>query len=341
MKKNNYVSVLSFAAEKINYIFNSNEKFIKWGCDNKYPKLLLDLFDTVPEHSSSINFTENLITSNGINTEDIDIWTLKKLTLDFIIFGGYTMKVNKLRNSSYKYEYIDISKCRFNSNKDMIAYSDEWDKQKAKLTWYPVSYNVTDVTAESVFYFKNNKSRELYPRPAYLSGLKQIDTASSIAEYHNNNAKNGFTPSTIINFNNGNYDEDTKEDIEKAIKEKFTGASAQKFIVLFNETADNAATISKLDNDALDQKFETLQKFVQNEIIISHQITSGQLIGVKPENTGFSKQEYDEALGVFKDVVINGYQQELEYSFSKLFNKEVKFIEDEPIVNNNNDNIVE
>lgn len=342
--KRNSVSILSFAAEKINYILNNNERFIKWGPDNKLPQKLLELFDTVPEHSSSINFTESLITANGIDIEDIDIWTLKKIVLDFIVFGGYTVKVIKLRNGSFKYEYIDISKCRFNKEKDELGYSDEWEKSKVKLTWYPVINSLSEVKAESIFYFKNNKSRELYPRPSYLSGLKNVDTASSIAEYHNSNAKNGFTPSTIINFNNGEPDDDTKAQMEKAIKEKFTGPSAQRFILSFQESADQAVTISKLDNDALDQKFETLQKFVQNEIIIAHQITSGQLIGVKPENTGFSKQEYDESLEVFKSVVVNGYQQELEHSFSILFNKEVKFIEDEKVdetIVNNDNNIVE
>ena len=98
----------------------------------------------------------------------------------------------------------------------------------------------------------------------------------------------------------------------------------KKFIISFQDTVDNAVTISKLDNDNLDQKFETLQKFIQNQIIVAHQITSGQLIGVKPENQGFSKSEYEESLTVFKDVVISGYRNELNYAFTTLFNKEVK-----------------
>lgn len=340
------VSILSFAQEKINYIFNNNERFIKWGADNKFPQKIIEMFDTVPEHSSSINFTESLITSNGINIDIINIWTLKKIVLDFLLFGGYTVKVIKLRNGMYKYEYMDIAKTRLNKEKDQVGYSDEWDKNKVKLIWYPIVDKLSDIRTESVFYFKNNKTRECYPRPAYLSGLKQIDTASMIAEYHNCNAKNGFTPSVVINFNNGTKDEETMAEIERGIKEKFTGPNAQRFIMSYNETADNAVTISKLDNDNLDQKFETLQKFVQNEIIIAHQLTSGQLIGVKPENQGFTQQEFDESLNVYKENVINGYRNELEYSFSILFDKEVLFIDDkpkveEPVVNNNDNNIIE
>ena len=59
--KNN-ISIISLAAEKITYIFNKSDKFIKWGNDNIFPQRLIKLYDSVPEHSASINFIENLIT---------------------------------------------------------------------------------------------------------------------------------------------------------------------------------------------------------------------------------------------------------------------------------------
>lgn len=350
--KNN-ISIISLAAEKITYIFNKSDKFIKWGNDNIFPQRLIKWYDSVPEHSASINFIENLITKNGINSDIIDIWMLKKIVLDYILFGGFSMKINKLRNGTYTYEYVDMATIRLSVDKTMagvvevvnpnnlydeseIIYGDCWNKSRLKISWYPLIDNVNNVKNESIFIFKNNKSRMTYPTPSYLSALNNIDTASAIADYHNSNARKGFTPSTIINFNNGNVDEDEKRNIEKSIYEKFCGPDANKFILSFQDSADNAVTISKLDNDALDQKFETLQKFVQNEIIIAHQITSSQLIGVKQENTGFSKQEYEESLEVFEDTVIKSFQNELEHSFTKLFGNEIKFIKD-----NNINNIVE
>lgn len=325
--KNNF-SVISFAQDIKTYIFNSTEKFHKWGIDNDSPKKILQLYDSVPEHESAINFTNINVVGEGLVNENIlDFWNFQKLALDYLIFGGYTLKVTKLRNGSAIYEYIDISKCRFSPKKDKIGYCEDWKKAKLDIEWFDMYNSVSTGRGVFIYYFKNNKSRELYPRPHYLSAFKSIDTACSIATYHNSNANNGFTPNTIINFNNGSVDEDTKALIEKQITEKFTGPDAKRFLLSFNESADNAITISKLDNDNLDQKFADLQKWVQNQIIVAHQITSGTLIGIRPENQGFTSTEYEESLSVFKNIVVKSFKNELEYSLSKLTGVDVKIKE--------------
>ena len=87
--------------------------------------------------------------------------------------------------------------------------------------------------------------------------------------------------------------------------------------------------LKKLDNDNLDQKFETLQKFLQNQIIITHKLTSGQLIGVTADNQGFSATEFKESLDVFKTVVIKQLRNEMEYALNTLLGTEVYFIDKE------------
>ena len=42
--KNN-ISIISLAAEKITYIFNKSDKFIKWGNDNIFPQRLIKWYD--------------------------------------------------------------------------------------------------------------------------------------------------------------------------------------------------------------------------------------------------------------------------------------------------------
>lgn len=321
--KNN-ISVISLAETVRDYFFTNNEKFHRWGSENDLPKKILHLYDSVPEHESAINFTNTNIVGEGLINENIlDFWNLQKVSLDYLLFGGYMIKVIKLKNGSAKYDYIDIAKCRFSPKKDKIGYSEEWHKYKPEITWYDMYDSVAAGRGEFIYYFKNNKSRELYPRPHYLSAFKSIDTACSIATYHNSNAKNGFTPNTIINFNNGEVDDDTKGLIEKQIKEKFTGPDAMRFLLNFNETPETAITISKLENDNLDQKFAELQKWVQNQIIVSHQITSGTLIGIRPENQGFTNTEYQESLAVFKDIVVKQFKNEIEYSLSKLTGQDI------------------
>lgn len=309
------ISILSFVKEKIPYLFNANEKYIKWESQPLY----LKVYEEVPEHTSAINFILNNLIVEGI--DEIDYWNLQKLALDYLIYGGFTYEVQKLRGGGQRLNYIDTGRCRLNPDKNKIGYAENWEHYRIDIKWKPISKNIKQ---DGIYFFKNNKSRNTYPTPYYYSALKSLDTMSQITEYHNNNARGGFTPNVVINFNNGEPDADTKKEIEQKITEKFTGASGQKFILSFNESEQTKTTIEKLENDNLDQRFESLQAFIQNQIIIAHQITSGQLIGVKADSQGFSRIEYRESFLVFDEVVISTFRKELEYALSELLNREVK-----------------
>ena len=316
--KNSRFSFINFVSEIQEYIFNPNQKYHKWGANNDTPDILLKLYDTVPEHSSAINFILSNVIENDI--DEMDYWTLQKLTLDYILFGGFAVEVVKLRNNEYQYNYKDISLIRLNPDKNKVGFAENWANYKSDVEWFD---KVDNLGETGIYLFKNPKTRGHYPSPRYISAFKSLDTMREISSYHNNNAKNGFTPNVVINFNNGEPDDDTKRDIEKKLTEKFTGVNGSKFILSFNESEETKTTIEKLDNDNLDQKFETLQKFLQNQIIVAHQITSAQLIGVTPENQGFSKTEYFEALEIFENNIISGYRKEIEYGLSKLLGTDI------------------
>lgn len=313
------ISIINFVQEKIPYIFNNNEKYIKWGNENKEPFEYLELYENIVEHNSAINFILTNLIKDGI--DEIDYWQLQKYALDYLIFGGFSVEVIKLRNNTYKLNYIDISKLRLSPDKKSLGYSDNWLNYKANVTWYPI---IENINKSGIYWFKNPKSRKDYPNPYWIAAEENMETMHSIIKYHHNNAENGFAPSVVINFNNGEPDKDTKKEIEKKIEEKFTGSKGKKFILSFNDNKETATTIEKLEADNLDEKFETLQKFIQNQIIIAHQITSPQLIGVKAENQGFSKTEYLEAMEIFENSIVSGFRREIEYSLSKLLNKEIK-----------------
>ena len=327
--KNNRFSFISFVSDIQDYIFNAgNEKYHKWGANNDIPTTILKLYDTVPEHSSAVNFILSNVIENDL--EQLDYWTLQKIALDYILFGGFTLEVVKLRNDKLQYNYKDISLARLSPDKDKIGFAEHWKGYKTDVTW---EKRVTKAGETGVYMFMNPKTRGDYPSPRYISAFTSLDTMSEISSYHNNNAKNGFTPNVVINFNNGEPDEDTKKDIENKLKDKFTGVNGNKFILSFNDSEETKTTIEKLDNDNLDQKFETLQKFLQNQIIVAHQITSAQLIGVTPENQGFSKSEYEEAMEIFENNVVAGYRKEIEYGLSELFGSEVILKDHEEIIN--------
>ena len=94
-------------------------------------------------------------------------------------------------------------------------------------------------------------------------------------------------------------------------------------MLMWSPSENASVQVTPIQSDNLDEKFETLQMFLQNNISIAHRLTSPCLVGVKMENTGFTKTEYDEALEIFKTNVIVPFQKELSYSLSTFLNKTI------------------
>lgn len=318
-----------FVSEKLKTISSStSDKFISWGCDNLEPQKLLSFLNFSPEHNTAIDFNTDLIIGNGLNIKDLPFNTVKKIINDYLLFGGFALQILKKRNGEKTYEYIKIENTR-KTEGGKVAYSENFDEYNCKIK----TVNLSDGSTDGIFLYYNSKTRDIYPKPYYFSTELSLDTMSEILKYHNNNAKNGFSPSFIVNYNSGIPEPDDQAVIKAGFQDNFTGSQGQKIIVAFNKDKESAITIEKIESDNLDEKFETLQKFIQNQIVIAHKLPSGCLIGIRPENQGFSKTEYDEALSIHKEVSINSFRKELESVLSGLFNTEVKF---QDVTNNSN-----
>lgn len=303
------MEIINFAKETISRYFPSNRKFITWGDDNILPNKLQEFYDSIPEHSSCIDFIINSLTNNEVFDK---VFILKKkLFTDYYMYGGFAVEITKNRNNTLNRYYINISNLRYSQKGDEVGYSENWHEDNTKITWRTLS----DGTTPGIFIYKNTDGTK-YPRPTYTSTLLNLDTYKEIMEYHNNNAKSGFTPTVVFNLNDGVPDTETQKRYEKLIKEKFTGSKGQKFILMFNNNKDSAPTIDVIQADNLDEKFESLQKFIQNLIFVAHKITSPTLLGIKAENQGFSKTEYAESLEVFEEKVIKPLQREIEFGFN-------------------------
>ncbi len=59
------MEIINFAKETIGRYFPSNRKFTSWGDDNILPNRLQEFYDTIPEHSSCIDFIVNSLTTSA------------------------------------------------------------------------------------------------------------------------------------------------------------------------------------------------------------------------------------------------------------------------------------
>ena len=143
--------------------------------------------------------------------------------------------------------------------------------------------------------------------------MTSLEISTQIGDFHLNNLLNGFSPSCIINFNNGsNVSEDVKDEIEDAVKEKFCGTeNASRILLSFNDDLTHKTTFERLADDGMIDKYNNLQQTTEKDIFRAFRMNK-LLLGDSSENTGFNKQSYLESFALYQKTVIQPIQSELE-----------------------------
>lgn len=308
----------------------SGKDYIGYGEDNKFPQYVWNLYLKSSVLQGIVNGTCDFVSGNGIvsnipigkvvNEEGEELEDIiRKISIDYGIFGGFCFQVIKDFNGNVKEIYwLDIQNIRLNKDGDKAYYCEKWGSYGEKALEYDV-WDHKKNQLNFVVYYKGHISRGLYPIPRYVGALAAIETSTEIGKFHLNNILNNLSASAIINFNNGEPTEEEKKRIEKRLNEKFGGAgNAGKNMIVFNNNKESAATVERLSEDNFDKKFETLSKSTKEEIFIAHRATPA-LFGMKNEGNGFSKDEFLEAFELYNKTVVRPIQNDIKRVFDKLF----------------------
>ena len=325
------VKVIPTFVEKENY----GKPYLNYGNDNKFPNYLWELYLRSAILQSIINGTADYAGGNGIiynenptvqklkdkanndgeTLEDV----IKKIIVDYLVFGGFALQIinNKMGEINEIY-WLDFRNVRRSKEGDKIYYSEDWVKHANDYLTYDI-FNSEKKQGTSVFYFKGHISRGVYPIPRYNGALSAIETSTEISKFHLNSILNNFSGNFIINFNNGQPTEDVQAEIEKKVKDKFSGAdNAGKFLVAFNDSKDNGVTVERIQDDNFDKKYENLRTDTYKEIFIAFRAIP-QLFGYNLDNDGFNTQEYDEAFKLYNKTTVKPIQDDLTRTFNKIF----------------------
>ena len=303
-------------------VIRSGYGYVSWGKDNRFPQDLYDMYQNSAILQSVINGTADYVFGSGVisafdvvndkyeTLEDV----VKKCVFDYLIFGGFAVQLMYKGGKVESIYWLDFQKCRRSDDEKKVFYSDDWGKYARKALEYKAWTPDTD-KGTCIFYYKGHKTRGIYPVPMYIGALKSVKISTEISNFHLNNITKGFASNAIISFNNGEPDEDTKARIEKDVKEKFCGTdNAGSFLLLFNESKENACEIAKIQDDKFDLKYDALSKSVKEDIFIAFRATP-TLFGLPNENNGFSKQEYLESFELYNKTVVVPIQKDFERAF--------------------------
>jgi len=325
---NNLISIKFAKAQQPIFKENRGKKYIEFGINNDYPNYLLDLYSESPKHGSIVKGKAFYIFGKGF--EDVpqnantkgESWNevMQKCILDNELFGGYYLQIiyNLLGQIKDVY-HIDYQKVRTNESQSEFFVKNDWQNNREEMRQY-CAFNVNEPTGSQILFVKEyNPKGNVYPTPHYNQGLNYIESDIQISRHILGNAKDGFVPSTLINLNGGEPQEEAKEAVEKGIKKKFTGSEADRVVIMFNKSKDNAAEIVSLASTMLTKEdFTNINKLIQQEIYAAHSITSPVLFGIQSDAAFGSGNEIRDAYTVFNNVYVNSKQQQFELVFNKL-----------------------
>lgn len=342
----NRVSFIKFADIKVPVMKEvPNKGWVMFGDDNKFPNMLLNMFNKSSKHNGIIFGKVNYIVGNGFdqpmpaNAYESCNEVLKKVCTDIEVFGGCYLEIqyNELSKVA-AYYHIPYHKVR--SSKDNTQfYVKDWDSYKKNdEPKVFAAYNPKLVPAllknqTQILYYKEYRPGvETYSYPGYMGALNAIQTDIEISKYHLSTITNGMFASKMISFFEGIPTEEEKREIEKGFKNKFTGSENAGNIVLnFGKDPNKRPQLDDLSSTDLDKHFDILAKSVQQEIFAGHQVTSPMLFGIRVEGQLGGRSEMRDAFEIFKSTYVNDKQQALEMLFKELTGVDKKIIPVEPI----------
>jgi hypothetical protein len=317
-------------AEAVQPIFveRKGREWISYGEDNLYPNYLLELFNKSGKHGAIVKSKANYITGEGWTGDiasigafgqDIDSLT-RQCAMDMELFGGFYVEVVwDMMGRVASVRHLDYTKIRSNKENTKYYIKDEWKNNRDKEVEVP-GFNPAFKSKRQILYYKEYTPGDgTYAIPSYMGALNYINAEIEVGKHVYNNALVGFTPSKLINFNNGEPSQEEKAMIEKAMKKKFTGSDGWKFILSFNKSLDVAPTILDLGaSDLTKEDFGAVDKLISENIFAGHQVTSPMLFGIRVEGQLGGTTEMQDSYEIFKRTYISGKQQQIEKVFNKL-----------------------
>ena len=348
----------------------NNQDWIEFGVEppykNNYPKYIQSLYERSNMHGAFLKAKHYYICGNGITVDksaktigDVSALLqelketnqqgesiseiLNKCVLDYVLFGGCYLEIIWSRNGKkFEVNHMPFNNLRRAVNNEGYWYSKDWSqakanqtKEKTGLEFIP-DYDAENISEKQIYALKSyGIGTEYYPKPEYLGLVPVAEVEYEIANYHLNAIKSGFHIGTIITFI-GKPSATEQDEIERQLKNKFQGTDAAGSLLLqFTRDKDGAPQITRLTADDLDKKFDTLTKWVDQQLTAGHHM-SPILAGIKTEGQLGGRTEIDLAHDLFKNTWVKPNQKVIENWINKLyeiygFEDRIKFKEVRPV----------
>jgi DNA-binding Lrp family transcriptional regulator len=342
------LKVLNFDTQKVPTFKEARGKdWILFGDEgdykNRYPEYLLDLYRRSAKNHAIINSKKDYVVGQGWAVKEEGLNTLglaklqefinhpnqyeslndilEKVALDYELYNGFALEIvyNQLNDKIAAVYHADFARYRSNEDGSCYYHSEDWSKHNPIVEKIE-AFDWKNPSGKQLLYVKGySPDCRYYPLPTYLGSTSYIELDVEIANFHLNSVKNNFVGGTIVSFYNGEPTAEEQEEIERQIKDKFTGTNNANSIVLnFSDSRDRGVEIQQLNGNDFDKRFDILNKTVQREIYAGHQVTDPALFGIKEDGIFTSRNQLVDSFELFQNTYINNRQQFIERVFNEL-----------------------
>jgi hypothetical protein len=325
------VHVFNFESHKPpQSVESKKDNWVEFGDDNDYFQYLIDRYNNSTTNNSVVNSINKLIYGRGLDATDSNKKpndyaqmkmlfrpeVLKCVITDYKLLGqGYFQLIyNKAKNAIVRVEHVPAQllraeKCNEKGDIEAYYYSDNWQEVKKFPPKRIPAFGYGDKTLELLCVRDYSVGQKYYSNVDYIGALAYATLEEEIADFLINDVQNGFSPTSVINFNNGVPDEEKQSLIASDVKRKLSGSNGAKIVVAFNSDETKKTTIDSVPLNDAPAHYQYLSEEARGKILLGHSITSGLLFGI-PSNNGFSSNadELKNASILFDNLVIRPKQ---------------------------------
>ena len=334
----NYTITNLSAYEMPKAIEDKLKDYVAYGEDNDYFNFLIQQYLQSATNNAAIKSISDLIYGQGLCIDGLEKDSaqvkelrklinhrdLKKVILERKMLGMAAMQViyskagNNRKVVGIKHFPIHTLRPEKMNAEGVIEnyyyYHPNWVDKRPSDTLKKIPTFGNSKEAIELFILKPYISGYSYFSPVGYSGaLPYCELENEISDYLLNEAKNSFSGTKVINFNNGVPSATERSAISNDVKQKLTGSKGQKVIVAFNENSDSKATVEDISLNDAPAHYEYLANEAMHKILVGHRVTSPMLLGIKDGGNGLASNsdEIMVASQLFNSTVIRNFQDEI------------------------------
>ncbi len=323
-----FIQLEAYSQPKI--VESKRDNWVEFGEDNNFFQFLIDRYNGSTTNNAVINNIVKLIYGRGLDATDAskkpneyaqmimlfrkDI--LKKGISDLKLLGQYAYQLiyNKQKNQIVRVEHIPVQllraeKCNKKGEVEAYYYSDNWEDTKKFEPKRIPAFGFGDKTLEILYVGNYTVGQKYYSNVDYVGCIPYAKLEEEIADYLINDVQNGFSPTSIVNFNNGIPDEEKRELISRQVTNTLAGSKGKKVVVSFNNDETKKTTVDSVPLNEAPKHYEYLSEESKSKILLGHGVVSGLQFGI-PSASGFSSNadELKNAITLFDNMVIRYFQ---------------------------------